>query len=197
MTWRTGLVGAAAAMMLAAAPLYWAAPRSFDPANPRVTLADIEATVSQKYPVPEVTEGVLAQQLNKPDVLLFDVREPDEFDQSHLPGARRIDPEMTAQEFLAAYGPQLKDKTVVFYCAVGVRSGRMLTRVQSALPGYGVKNAYNLRGGIFRWNAAGQTVVAESAGRSTTAATVHPYDASWGKLLDRTRQSKPAPAPTQ
>ena len=184
---RLGLV-AATALVLAGSAWVSGAGRSFDPVNPRVTLADIEASVSQKYPVPEVTGAELADRLGRADTLLFDVREPDEFAQSHLLGARRIDPEMSDEAFQAAFGPEIKGRTVVFYCAVGVRSGRMLARVQPVLASQGAQAAYSLRGGIFRWHAAGRSLVADGSAGSAPR-TVHPYDAAWGTLLDRTLAS--------
>ena len=184
---RLGLV-AATALVLAGSAWVSGAGRSFDPVNPRVTLADIEASVSQKYPVPEVTGAGLADRLGRADTLLFDVREPDEFAQSHLTGARRIDPEMSAEEFRAAFGPEIKGRTVVFYCAVGARSGRMLARIQPVLTSEGAQAAYNLRGGIFRWHAAGRSLVADGSAGSAPQ-TVHPYDAAWGTLLNRTLAS--------
>ncbi len=97
---------------------------------------------------------------------------------------------MTASEFEAAYGSEIKGRSVVFYCAVGVRSGRMLARVQSVLEGNGASAGYNLRGGIFRWRASGRTLVAENT--ADGARSVHPYDASWGQLLDRTLKPETA-----
>ena len=192
-------LGLAVAAVLAVAGTVWAwsAVHGLDPTNPRVTLAGIEANVSQKYPVPELTEGQLASRLSGSagigaGDLLFDVREPGEFAQSQLPGARRIDPEMTASEFQAAFGPELKGRTVVFYCAVSVRSGRMLARVQPVLKSNGAAASYNLRGGIFRWHASGRTLVAENSAGGAPC-TVHPFDASWGQLLDRTLNRGDAP----
>lgn len=160
--------------------------RDLDPTNLQVTLADIETTVANRFAVPEVTDVELVSKIDRPDVVLFDVREADEFEQSHLPGARRIDPGTSAKEFMAAFGAELKDRTVVFYCAVGVRSGMMLARVQAALPASGTKAAYNLRGGIFRWHADRHAVVTQSG----PVDTVHPYDDAWRQLLDRTLQSR-------
>ena len=184
------LPGLAAAMaFVAVAGVLWLTPsaRGFDPANPNVALSDIEETVSKKYPVPEITKDKLAAAFANPNVVIFDVREPAEFAQSHIPGARRIDPGTSADEFLARYGSELKGKTVVFYCAVGVRSGIMLSRVQQSLPALGANAAYNLRGGIFRWFASGGEVIADSG----TAGTIHPYDSSWNKLLQRTIKPPP------
>jgi len=186
-----GAVAAAAAMIIAVTA--WPRISGLDPTNPKVTLGDIETTVARSFPVPEISNGGLSGLAS--DVVLFDVREADEFAQSHIAGAKRIDPGMSQADFLARYGGEIAGKRVVFYCAVGVRSGIMLARVQSALPGLGVQQAYNLRGGIFRWYAAGGPVVAQSG----PAQSVHPYDGAWKQLLDRTlsaRTTAPSPAPT-
>jgi rhodanese-related sulfurtransferase len=159
-----------------------------DPINPSVTLSDIETKVDRRFGVPELTDAALVSTLEKPGAALFDVREADEYEQSHLQGATRIDPAMSAAEFVATYGRELKGRTVVFYCAVGVRSGMMLARVRDKLPATGAVAAYNLRGGIFRWHASGRPLVAQSG----PAATVHSYDPAWGQLLDRTLQSRRA-----
>ena len=206
-------LGLAAAVVVAVAVAVWgwSAGSGLDPTNPQVTLATVEATVAQKYPLPELTDAQLAGRFSgsagqgstgegSPSEapsghgtsdLLFDVREPDEFAQSHLPGARRIDPEMTVDDFQAAYGPELKGRTVVFYCAVGVRSAQMLTRLKPVLKSNGAAAAYNLRGGIFRWHASGRTLVADNT--ASGARLVHPYNAAWGQLLDRTIKSGAAP----
>ena len=177
-----GAGGVLAVVALAGSAWLWLAVGGLDPANPRVGLSDIEVTVSQRYKVPEMSSAVLSGRLNAPDIVVFDVREADEFAHSHIAGAQRIDPGMSAQAFLAKHGRELKGKVAVFYCAVGVRSAIMLDRVQAALPGYGASAAYNLRGGIFRWYAAGRPVWSEAG----EAASVHPFDGDWKQLLDRT-----------
>lgn len=178
---RMALAGAAVATaVLVFALTVWPRVSGLDPTNPKVELSDIEATVARTYRVPEISNVALAS-LSK-DTVLFDVREADEFAQSHIAGATRIDPAMSAADFVARHGREIAGKPVVFYCAVGVRSGIMLARVQAALPGLGVRKAYNLRGGIFRWYAAGGPVVAQSGAVNG----VHPYDGAWKQLLDRT-----------
>ena len=57
----------------------------------------------------------------------------------------------------------------------------MAERVAAAASGVKVMN---LRGGIFRWYKEGRAIVR----RGCRADSVHPYDASWGKLLDRPLQ---------
>ena len=179
---RYAIAGGIAAIALAFGTWLVAVPDRLDPANPNVSLANIEAVVSRRYRVPEMTSTVLAGQLDKPETVVFDVREPDEFAQSHIAGAQRVDPSLSAADFFARYGGDLKGKAVVFYCAVGVRSAMMLSRVQEALPGYGATAGYNLRGGIFRWFAGGGAVQSAAGPMQS----VHPYDSEWKQLLDRT-----------
>ena len=159
-----------------------------DPTHPATTLGDVEATVARHLPVPEVTDAELVQRLTKANIILFDVREADEFAQSHIAGARRIDPAMSADEFRRTYGPDLKGRSVVFYCAVGVRSGQMLSRVQAVLDAHQATAGFNLRGGIFRWHASGRPLTASPVSADGAPRSVHPYDARWGQLLERTLQ---------
>lgn len=187
-----GLTFTAAMTAAAAVGLIHLPAGSFDPANPQTTLTEIEDTVSTRSPVPEITDKMLRPALSDPNTLTFDVREPEEYKQSHLAGAHRVDPGMSAADFFARYGNEIKGKLVVFYCAAGVRSGEFLTRIQPAIAGRGVKAAANLRGGIFRWYANGGQVVNDNG----PASSVHPFDPEWAKLLERTLKTTPgAPKP--
>jgi len=88
------------------------------------SLDTVVATVSRLHQVAGVDVSDLTDSVkvsNKP-VLLFDVREPDEFNTSHLNGAIRVDPDVKAETFLKEHGEVLKGKAAVFYCSVGYRS---------------------------------------------------------------------------
>jgi hydroxyacylglutathione hydrolase/adenylyltransferase/sulfurtransferase len=80
------------------------------------------------------------------EIQLVDVREPYEWDAGHLAGARHIELERVATEASTID----KDKPVVFYCAVGARSGMAAMAFRRA--GY---DAYSMDGGITAWNAQG------------------------------------------
>lgn len=178
----SGAVILTVAALLAFPTLRSAVRGGLDPTDPAVTLADIEQTVSKRYAVSEIREAELTPALSSPDTVVFDVREPDEYAQSHIPGAVRVDPGTSAEEFLARHGERLDGKRVVFYCAVGVRSGIMAQRTEKTLMDRGVRSVQNLRGGIFRWHANGGPLTSTGA----DAASVHPYDSAWGQLLSRT-----------
>ncbi len=153
-----------------------------DPANPRLSLAGVERAVSSMYPLPEISTAELAGKIESGEVVLFDVRELAEFETSHLAGAIHVEPNMDAKSFLMDHGTQIENRTVVFYCAGGVRSGRMLERLLNEIAAYRPAAVYNLRGGIFRWFADGHHVV-DARG---TNYKIHPFDSAWNELLQRT-----------
>jgi len=80
------------------------------------------------------------------EIQLIDVREPYEWDAGHVGGARHIELDRVAGEASTID----RDKPVVFYCAVGSRSGMAATAFRRA--GY---DAYSMDGGITAWDAQG------------------------------------------
>ncbi|UOR07079.1 rhodanese-like domain-containing protein [Hymenobacter aerilatus] len=69
-----------------------------------------------------VTPTETAALLQKPDVVLLDVRTPEEYADGHLAGARNID--FKASDFNDRIAQLDKSKTYVLYCASGNRSGK-------------------------------------------------------------------------
>jgi rhodanese-related sulfurtransferase/rubrerythrin len=74
---------------------------------------------------------------------LLDVRQPNEYEDEHIPGAKLI-PLPGLKEGLSELD---KQKPVIAYCAIG---GRSLAAAQ-LLSGLGFKEIYNLKGGIKAW----------------------------------------------
>ena len=105
--------------------------------------------------------------------VLLDVRTLTEWKVSHLPGARRVEPDVSAE---AAAGDIAKNAPIVTYCAVGYRSGEMAERLRKA----GYAHVQNLDGSIFKWANEHRPLVHD--GEPTKR--VHPYSAFWGHLLD-------------
>ena len=114
-------------------------------------------------------------------VVLFDVREADEFAVSRLPGAIRVDPEMDEYEFEDRFAGILEGKTAVFYCSVGVRSSILAERVADLIEDTTDKAPLNLIGGLFQWSNENRAMV--STGGEPTSA-IHPYDSYWGRLIE-------------
>ncbi len=178
-----GAGGAALAAMGGAAlgwPSLWRSGLP-DPADPRTTMEAVERAVARLLPVPEITAAELARRLASGDrMVLFDVREAEEYAQSHIPGALRVSPAATGASVLAEHGARMAGATVVFYCAVGWRSGLMVQGIREAAALAPAAALFNLRGGIFRWHAAAGQL---EFGPGATG--VHPFDTAWGRLLRR------------
>jgi rhodanese-related sulfurtransferase len=155
------------------------------------SLAAMQASVVAEHPrVAQISGVQLAARLARREpVLLIDVREADEYAVSHLVGAQRVDPDLWTRTFLARYGEAARGKTVVFYCSVGVRSSEFAERVQDQLLRKGAAAVANLEGGIFAWHNAHRALT-DAHGATDF---VHPYDAHWGKLLDRRVQARTRP----
>ncbi len=124
----------------------------------------------------------LARQLSLPPNVrprLIDVRSPDEFAVSHLPGAFNAE---SPAKISALVKKLPAGRAVVLYCSVGIRSSRAANRLLEA----GRTNVFNLQGSIFQWANEGRTVV--SHGKPVSE--VHPYNEHWGRLLDPSHHPK-------
>ncbi|MFB6248412.1 MAG: rhodanese-like domain-containing protein [Salinibacter sp.] len=135
----------------------------------------VDRMIQSSFPkVPTLTTDSLAERLaDSSRTVLLDARAPEEYAVSHLRGARRVDPAATQFPMLDTLP---RDTPIVVYCSVGYRSARVAARLRAR--GFG--NVANLKGSIFRWANEGRPVV---RGDSVVRA-VHPYDDTWGRLLD-------------
>ncbi len=125
----------------------------------------------------------LAQALDEsatPAPVLLDARSEEEYAVSHLDHAQLITPSSDAT-LPGSLGEMAKDTPIVVYCSVGYRSAKVAQQLEQA----GFRQVFNLEGGLFEWANEGRSMVKE--GQPT--AQVHPYNATWGKLLnDRSAQ---------
>jgi rhodanese-related sulfurtransferase len=161
------------------------APWTLDPADPKVSLEDVEREVIRRYPVADVTSATLASMIGRGDVTLFDVRTPEEFDSGHLLGAIRVEPGSGADQILNLHRDKLRDRPVVFYCAVGVRASDVMMRSLKQLAPHANAGVYNLRGGLFRWTAEGRALV-RANNPDAGPGKAHHFDDRWKLLLART-----------
>ena len=141
------------------------------------SLEAIVDVVSRKFDVREIEGDAVADSMAQGRLVLFDVREREEFEVGHLQTALRVDPDIGTEAFLVAYGDTLAGRMAVFYCSVGYRSSALAERVASSSDSLRV---LNLRGGIFKWYNDGREVV-DSTGVTDQ---VHPYSDFWGRLLE-------------
>ena len=84
------------------------------------------------------------REAKKVDFLLIDVREQMEYDSAHVKGVDSLNPTSTFQSWGQQFFEENKDKTVIFTCRTGARSGQ----VQNVFKQNGMPNVINHSGGI-------------------------------------------------
>lgn len=139
------------------------------------TWHEISKSIAEKHPeVQEITTDTLLTRLQRPaPPLIYDVREQEEYEVSHLPGAvHTTDPD--------AIKPP-RNTEIVVYCSVGLRSAAFAAKLMKK----GYPHVYNLKGSIFEW--ANKSYPLER-GEGEKVKTVHPYNRRWGVLLNKDLQ---------
>ena len=81
------------------------------------------------------------------DFILVDVREQMEYDSGHIKGVDMLKPTSIFQSWAKPFLDENKDKTVIFTCRTGSRSGQ----VQNVFRQNGMENAINHSGGIMSY----------------------------------------------
>jgi len=103
------------------------------------------------------------------DYELLDVRQPNEYQQTHIPGSRLI----PLGELPARLGELDRRKPVIAYCAVGGRS----KAAAQYLAGQGFSEVYNLAGGIKVWDGG------KVGGALESGLELLPVEAEFGDAL--------------
>ena len=141
----------------------------------------IHTGIEARYDTVEHVSAEDFSMLDPDQVVLFDVREKDEYAVSHLPGAILVDPAMAEEDFAQAFADELKGKRAVFYCSVGMRSSILADRVATTVEQETGRQPANLIGGLFRWHNDDRVIVS-AVGKKTDA--IHPFDDHWGRLIE-------------
>lgn len=94
-----------------------------------------------------------AEKIAEPDVVVLDVRTPEEFKSGHIPNAINID--IYSDYFRADISALDKSKSYAVYC----RSGKRSVNASSEMDLTGFKSTFNLTGGIIEWVDSGRTTV--------------------------------------
>ncbi len=84
---------------------------------------------------------------NDEEAVILDVRTDAEFEEGYIPGAKQLDIQNGA-EFLKRAKQLDPNKHYYIYCRSGGRSGQACMLLNSI----GIKNAYNLMGGIMEYD---------------------------------------------
>lgn len=93
----------------------------------------------------QITQEEAKEMMDTQDVIILDVREQSEYDESHIPGAVLLPVGTIDEDTAAAVIPEL-DCVVLVYC----RSGNRSKTASAALAELGYTNIYEF-GGITTW----------------------------------------------
>jgi len=85
-----------------------------------------------------------ARESGEADFLLIDVREDMEYEMGHLKGVDMLKPTSNFQQWAEELLNEAKDKTIIFTCRTGARSGQ----VQNVFKSNGHERVINHSGGI-------------------------------------------------
>lgn len=130
------------------------------------------------HSIPTLTVKELANERHK--YLLLDARELEEFNTSHIPGAKHIGYDNFNISSMQGID---KNKSIVLYCSVGYRSEKIGKKLKDA----GYTNVQNLFGSIFEW--VNQELPVENS-KDEIVKQVHTYNRMWGKWVDKEKTEK-------
>lgn len=155
--------------------------RAQSPAQKPVCMnPEFDKKVSQtiRFTIPLMSVEELKSNTQK--LLIFDARERDEFEVSHIPGAEFVG----YNHFdIQTYSKLSKDTPIVVYCSIGYRSEKIGERLKAK----GFTKVYNLYGSIFEWANRGYPLINEK-GREVRE--VHTYNKDWSRWVDTSKAKK-------
>lgn len=93
----------------------------------------------------EVAPDKAQEMMSNDDVVVLDVRTPDEYNTGHIANAQHID--YYSENFKQKVAELDKGKTYIVYCRSGARSGKS----QEIMKSLGFEKVYNLKGGVMAW----------------------------------------------
>lgn len=148
--------------------------------------AAVDWKIAHDFPrVKRISPPELAAWLDdgkRPPPVLLDVRTAAEYEVSHLKNAERVQPGSPVSAIRIP-----KEQPIVTYCSIGYRSGAFAQALEQA----GYTQVMNMEGSIFQWANQGRPVY--RAGKRVEK--VHPYNGTWGMLLDKARRAAAPPNP--
>lgn len=106
--------------------------------------------------------------MKESELTVLDVREENEYNISHLPGAIRYQ-----DDLLDGLSP---DQPILVYCTVGLRSNDLAKKLSDQ----GFRKVYEIKGGILSWANKGK-VINDSGGQKTD--TLHTYNKFFSPFL--------------
>ncbi len=141
--------------------------------HPHCNNPDFDRTVKSylHFTVPTISVEALHSHPN--DFLKLDAREMEEYQISHIPGAKYIGYKNVDFKKIEKLDKKTK---IVVYCSIGYRS----EKIGEKLKKQGFSNVYNLFGSIFEWANMGYAL--EKANNQSTN-EIHGFNKSWSKWV--------------
>ena len=147
--------------------------RNIDSEFPATEFISTDALVQQyrqsRSDIPAVQAGIPT--IDAGTLVIIDVREPEEFQVSHLENALNLETAVSISQLITD-----KRARIVVYCSVGYRSAR----VAASLKELGYTQVQNLHHSIFEWASKGYPLVNQSGETDK----VHPFNRAWGSLVE-------------
>jgi rhodanese-related sulfurtransferase len=127
--------------------------------------------------VPTIQSSDLKRLVERGDdrLIILDIRSPEEYQVSRIPGAKFINYESFGKEDVKGVP---KNAEIVVYCSVGYRS----ERIGKKMLDMGFENVRNLYGGIFQWKNEDNEVINQ---HQSVTDSVHTYNKKWSKWLEK------------
>lgn len=114
-----------------------------------ITTATVNAQTAK---VKEIDANKFEALSKEPNVMILDVRTPEEVTSGKIRGAKNID--FMDNGFMAKVDSLDKNITYLIYCKAGGRSAK----AAAALDSVGFKSTYSLDGGITAWQKEGKPI---------------------------------------
>ncbi len=151
---------------------------------PKTSIPPLLGTEYQEISVQEVMKKIE----NKEDIIILDVRSPEEFEEGYIEGAILIPFQELEQRHKELNA--LTDKEIIVYCKAGVRSKKGAQQLTEL----GYTNVKEMGAGIDGWTAAGGEVVKPTTTTTTPPTeTTSPPETTWAP----TTTPPPTTAPTK
>jgi rhodanese-related sulfurtransferase len=148
--------------------------------RPFIKNPDFDKKISRTISFTVPTIGVQDLKNIQREVFIFDAREKEEYDVSHIKGAKYIGYDDFDINRLAKVP---KDSKIVVYCSIGYRSEKIGERLKKL----GYSNVFNLYGSIFEWVNQGCEVVNETGAPTNK---IHTYNKDWSRWVDEQNVKK-------
>lgn len=118
----------------------------------------------------EISPGEVANKVrSNEDIVLLDVRTPEEYEEVHLDGALLLPVQELSQQTLTSIGlgEDMKDKEIILYCRSGARS----QTAYNVMTSLGYTNIKSIAGGIIHWQEDNYPFTASGVYTGPTVAT--------------------------